>query len=100
MAPITVSVPHALGRVEAKQRLTAGLERVPKMEMVALERQEWTDDRMTFVVRAFGASLPGLLEVRDDNVQVQIELPGLLRKLATPVGTALRERARLLLQKR
>lgn len=99
MAPLTVSIPHSLGRAEAKTRLASGLQRLPAMGGVALEHQDWAGDRMDFVVRAFGFSAPGLLEVTDDAVRLQIELPQLLRKFAKPVQNALIERARLLLKK-
>jgi hypothetical protein len=100
MAPLTVSIPHSLGRQEAKRRLSSGLERLPAMGTVALDQQAWTGDRMTFTVRAFGFAAPGEIDVDDDAVRLQLELPALLRKFAKPVQDALLERARLLLTKR
>ena len=62
-APLTVSIPHSLGRAEALSRLKSGLEGLPQVGVVTVEQQAWADNKMTFLVRAQGQSvgeaLPG-----------------------------------------
>lgn len=100
MAPVTISIPHGLGRAEARRRLSEGLARMPVQGSVAIDQQVWVEDRMTFQVCAFGTAMPGLLEVGDETVRFEIELPGILRRFAEQLKPALLERARLLLDKR
>lgn len=100
MAPVKISIPHDLGREEARRRLADGLARVPAMGTVAVDKQAWSGDRMTFLARAFGAAIPGAIEVSDKLVLLEIDLPSILRPLAQRIQPALAERARLLLGKR
>ena len=98
-APLVVSIPHTLGRAEALRRLKSGLEGMPQAGLLTLEQQGWTDNRMNFMVRALGQSVPGSLEVLDDSVRLEVVLPGLLLKLWEPLKTVLLGRAKLLLEK-
>ena len=99
-APLVVSIPHTLGRAEALRRLKSGLEGMPQAGLLTLEQQGWTDNRMNFMVRALGQSVPGSLEVHDDTVRLEVVLPGLLHKLWEPLKTVLLGRAKLLLEKK
>jgi hypothetical protein len=99
-APLVVSIPHTLGRAEALRRLKSGLEGMPQAGLLTLEQQGWTDNRMNFMVRALGQSVPGSLEVLDDSVRLEVVLPGLLLKLWEPLKTVLLGRAKLLLEKK
>ncbi len=71
-APLTVSIPHSLGRAEALSRLKSGLEGLPQAGLVTVEQQAWADNKMTFLVRALGQSVPGSLEVLDDAVRLEV----------------------------
>ena len=99
-APLVVSIPHTLGRAEALRRLKSGLEGMPQAGLLTLEQQGWTDNRLNFMVRALGQSVPGSLEVQDDFVRLEVVLPGLLLKLWEPLKTVLLGRAKLLLDKK
>jgi hypothetical protein len=99
-APLSVSIPHALGQAEALRRLRSGLGNLPTAGLVAVEQQAWTDNRMAFTVRAFGQVAPGSLEVLDDAVRLEITLPALLQKLWEPLKQAVLGRAKLLLDKK
>ena len=99
-APLVDSIPHTLGRAEALRRLKSGLEGMPQAGLLTLEQQGWTDNRMSFMVRALGQSVPGSLEVQDDSVRLEVVLPGLLLKLWEPLKTVLLGRAKLLLEKK
>jgi hypothetical protein len=99
-APLTVSIPHSLGRAEALRRLESGLEGLPQAGLVTVDQQAWVDNKMTFLVRALGQSVPGSLEVLDDAVRLEVTLPALLQKLWEPLKTVLLGRTKLLLDKK
>ena len=99
-APLTVSIPHSLGQSEALRRLKSGLEGLPQAGIVTVEQQAWADNKMTFLVRALGQSVPGSLEVLDDAVRLEVTLPTLLQKLWEPLKTVLLGRTKLLLDKK
>ena len=99
-APLTVSIPHTLGREEALRRLRSGLDGLPQAGLLTLDQQAWVDNRMDFTVRALGQAVPGALEVQEDAVRLEVVLPGLLHKLWEPLKTVLLGRAKLLLDKK
>lgn len=99
-APLVVSIPHSLGKAEAMKRLQSGLQGLPASGLLTLEQQPWVDNKLPFAVRAFGQSVPGSLEVNDDQVRLEVVLPPLLRKLWEPLKTTLLDRAKLLLEKK
>ncbi len=99
-APLVVSIPHSLGKAEALRRLKSGLDGLPQAGLLTLDQQAWTDNRMSFAVRALGQSVPGSLEVHDDLVRLEVVLPVLLQKLWEPLKTVLLGRAKLLLEKK
>ncbi len=98
--PLVVSIPHTLGKAEAVRRLQSGLQGMPTSSLLTLEQQPWAENKMPFVVRALGQSIPGSLEVEDDVVRLEVVLPALLRKLWEPLKTTLLGRAKLLLEKK
>jgi hypothetical protein len=99
-APLVVSIPHSLGKAEALRRLKAGLEGLPRVGLLTVDQQTWADSRMTFMVRALGQAVPGSLDVQDNLVRLEVELPGLLQKLWEPLKSVLVGRAKLLLEKK
>lgn len=99
-APLTVSIPHSLGREEALKRLKSGLEGVPASSLFTLEQRPWADYRMPFIVRAFGQAIEGSLQVEEEAVKLEVVLPALLRKLWEPLKTVLLGRTKALLEKK
>ena len=99
-APLTVSIPHSLGRAEALNRLKSGLDGLPQSGMVTVEQQAWADNRMTVLVKALGQSVPGSLEVLDDAVRLEVTLPAFLQKLWEPLKSVLLGRTKILLEKK
>lgn len=98
--PLVVSIPHSLGKGEALRRLQSGLQGLPTSGLLTLEQQPWIENKMPFVVRALGQSIPGSLEVEENVVRLEVVLPALLRKLWEPLKTQLLGRAKLLLEKK
>jgi hypothetical protein len=100
-APLIVSIPHRLGRVEATRRLKDGLTRAAtSVPMLNVDEERWESDRMIFRVRALGQAASGHVDVADDHVRVEVTLPPLLQRFAEMAQSAIRNRGSLLLTKR
>ncbi len=101
-APIKLSIPHQLGRVEARSRLQSGFanlaSQVPGSGSAVSQR--WEGDRLLFSVGAMGATVAGFLEVLDTEVKMEIELPGVLGLLAGRLKERMQAAGRLLLTRK
>jgi hypothetical protein len=82
--PITISIPHQLGRAEARRRIETGfanmLQQMPGGGVTHSE--QWDADRMTFRASGLGQTVSGVVEVLDTSVTMSIDLPGVLGLLA------------------
>jgi hypothetical protein len=100
-APLVVSIPHRLGREEARRRLKTGLTRAAaSMPVLKVDEEKWDGDRMIFRVRALGQAAGGHVDVEDDHVRVEVTLPWLLQRFAEVAQATIRNRGKLLLTKR
>jgi hypothetical protein len=101
-SPITVTIPHQLGRVEARRRIENGfsklLHQLPFSAANCTER--WEDDRLVFGVGALGQTVAGVIHVHDAAVTMEIELPGVLGLVANRLRDRLRKAGQLLLTKK
>jgi len=100
--PITISIPHQLGRAEARRRIEAGFARIiqqlPGTGGGSSER--WDGDRLTFSVAAMGQSVGGVVNVLDAAVTIEIELPGVLGMIASGLKGRLQKVGQLLLTRK
>ncbi len=100
-APLVVSIPHRLGRDEARRRLQQGLTRAAaSVPVLKVDEEKWDGDRMIFRVRALGQAAAGRVDVGDDNVRVEVTLPWLLQRFAEVAQATIKRRGNLLLTKR
>jgi hypothetical protein len=99
--PLLISIPHRLGRAEAKRRLDRGIDRLrPELaRYVSALDLDWEGDRLNFRARALAQTIAGRLDVLDDSVRLEIDLPWLLRLLAHTITPQIRGRGRELLEK-
>ena len=100
--PITVDLPHRLGKDEALARIKGGVERA-KTEFASLltfDRAQWDGDTLTFAVRSLGQSASGTITVFDNQVRLTVTLPWLLAKFASAVQRTVGQRGQLLLEKK
>ena len=99
---IIISIPHQLGRAEARRRIQAGFEKIvnslPGSSGAASEH--WDGDRLTFSVAALGQAVSGVVDVFDATVSMEIELPGVLRVVASGLKERLQKMGQLLLTKK
>jgi hypothetical protein len=99
--PLIVSIPHRLGRQEAKSRLDSGLGRIgPELSgLVSTLDYRWDEDTLNFTAVAMWQTITGRLAVLDDAVRIEIDLPWLMRLLGDTIAKQMRERTTALLEK-
>jgi hypothetical protein len=97
--PLTVTIPHQLGRAEARQRIEAGFAKIGGLlpGSSASHGDRWESDRMAFTLAAMGQSATGAVTVLDSSVTIEIELPGMLGLIAGSLKDRLRKAGQLLL---
>ena len=100
-APLIVSIPHRLGREEARRRLQSGLTKAAsRVPALSVDEERWDGDRMAFRVRALGQAAAGFVDVAEDHVRLEVTLPWLLQRFAEAAQKAIQQGGRLLLEKR
>jgi hypothetical protein len=100
--PITISIPHQLGRAEARRRIETGFAKVVDAVpgSAGACSQSWDGDRLNFSVAAMGQTLTGAIDVRDAEIVMEIVLPGVLGLIAGGLKDRLRKAGQLLLTKK
>jgi putative polyhydroxyalkanoate system protein len=99
--PLIVSVPHRLGRQEARRRLDRGIGRL-EGELGALLSgldHHWQGDTLNFTASAMWQRITGRIEVLDDAVRIEIELPWVMQFLRDTITKRVRGRGVALLEK-
>lgn len=99
---ITMTIPHELGRVEARRRVDAGFASFSQhMGAVAgALSKDWSGDRLNFRFAALGQSISGKIDVEDGAIRLEVLLPGMLGMLANKVRGRLKKEGQLLLEKK
>jgi hypothetical protein len=100
--PIVVSIPHQLGRAEARRRIDTGFAKIihlfPGRDGNCSER--WDGDRLVFGVAAMGQTVAGVITVLDTVVTMEIDLPGVFGLIASGLKNRLKKAGQLLLTKK
>lgn len=100
--PLVVSIPHSLGKEEARRRLVTGFGTLRTQfgqHLTSIE-DTWTGDRMDFRVAAMGQQVTGHLEVKADSVDLQVTLPFLLAMMADKARALIQKQGTLMLEKK
>jgi hypothetical protein len=97
--PIRVSIPHQLGRAQARSRIETGFSKLARQLPggAAVCDQRWDGDRLAFSIAVMGQTISGSLEVLDTAVTMDIVLPGLLGQIAGAFKDRLQKAGQLLL---
>jgi hypothetical protein len=103
--PVTVNIPHSLGKEEARRRIEAGFGRMRQqmtggVGAMLTFQEKWEGDRLNFEGRGLGQSLTGRLDVREDGVEMQLDLPEILAALADRIAGRLKTEGQKLLEKK
>ena len=99
MSNLTITIPHQLGREEAKRRIREQASQLLGQEGGLLQRveQRWEGDTLHFLVAAVGQSVSGTAQFTDQNVQLDIALPWMLALLAGTMKKQIEQQGRKLL---
>ncbi len=100
--PLSISIPHQLGRAEARRRIETGfanlVRQLPGGGGTVSER--WDGDRLIFSVSGLGQSVSGVVDVLDGEVKMELQLPEILGLLAGGLKGRLQKAGQLLLTKK
>ncbi|HEX4767214.1 MAG TPA: polyhydroxyalkanoic acid system family protein [Lichenihabitans sp.] len=98
--PLVVSIPHQLGKAEAKRRLVTGIAQLKETygNKIAVLDDRWTGDRLDFRVSALGQGVTGMIEVVEDKVTLAVELPWVLAVLANKAKALIEKKGQLMLE--
>ena len=86
--PIVVTIPHALGSAEAQRRLQAGLGRLERefQSVVTSSTTAWKANHAEVAVSAMGQHVRAGIDVFDEVVRVEVQLPWILSRLQNKVA--------------
>ena len=92
--PVVIDIPHKLGREEAKRRLK---NRIGELAShipggAADVRSSWpTEDRMELSVDAMGQHVATVLDVEENIIRLQLQLPAMLSFMSGAIEKAIRK---------
>jgi hypothetical protein len=98
--PITVTISHKLGRDGAKRRIDDSLAQI-RAEVAPYVKTldyTWQDYSLDFRVVALMQTITGRIEVYEDFVRIDLELPRLLHVIARTIQGQIQNRAAALLE--
>jgi hypothetical protein len=97
--PITVDIPHKLGREAARARIAGGIGKLAGMFPGGGQVEErWEGDTLHFTVSAMGQRVASRLEVHDGHVHAVVDLPPMLALFAAKIREKLASEAPKLLK--
>lgn len=98
MAALNINIPHNLTKDEALSRIKGLLQQVKEEQanVVSNVKENWQDDKGEFSFTAMGFDLSGLIDVKEDGIDINAELPfavslfkGKIKEIITEKATAL-----------
>ncbi|WP_112381221.1 polyhydroxyalkanoic acid system family protein [Sphingomonas carotinifaciens] len=97
-APITMDIPHQLGKAGVRARLDGGVGKIGRLIPGGAQVvHRWEGDRMLFTVQAMGQAIEAEATVFEDKVHAVVNLPGFLALFAGKIQEAIqREGPKLL----
>jgi predicted metal-dependent hydrolase len=100
--PLVITISHQLSKQEAKRRLQDNTDWIHSQlaPFTKAVDSHWTEDRMDFRVTAVGQTVAGQIDVLDDAVRVEVQLPWMLSWLHNVIGDRVRQQGRLMLARK
>lgn len=96
--PVVVSIPHELGKAEARRRIDQGLGQLTaQIGAVGEIKQAWDGDVLRFSLQAIGQTVSGTIDVQDQEARLEVQLPGIFAMIANKVKGRLRDEGQILL---
>lgn len=100
--PLVVVIPHQLGRDGARRRLQDGVGTLKAKfgDKVTSIDERWTGDHLDLDVKALGQSVSSGLDIAEDHVRVEVQLPWILAVIAEKAKGYIEKEGQLLLEKK
>jgi hypothetical protein len=100
--PITVTIPHNLGRGVALMRVKDGIAQLRSgyAGQLSILEESWSGDRLDFRLTALKQTVSGSIEVAETTVTVSVILPIFLSVLAEKAKAMIQQRGQLMLEKK
>jgi putative polyhydroxyalkanoate system protein len=98
---VTVTIPHELGRAEARRRIEAGFGDLSRhLGGLGAVSKSWDGDKLSFSFAAMGQAISGYVDVADRAIRLEVLLPSLLAMMAGKLKGRLQKEGQLLLEKK
>ena len=99
MPKMSMTIPHTLGEGEARKRVQGMISNMKEQygDRVSDLHEEWNGDTGRFSLKAMGMSLKGTLQITDDQLKVDGDLPWAAKPFQGTIEATIRERAERLL---
>lgn len=99
---IKIDIPHKLTQDAARARIAESFGKLRDQAIGGMLKfqETWTGNRLDFRAGMLGQSVVGRLDVGENNVHVEIELPGFLASIANKVKGRLAREGQVLLEKK
>ena len=98
--PIVVSLPHRLGKAEALRRLKASFSDAQLGGGPFLGfKNQWSGDHLDFRASMLGQTTTGIVDVAEDHVRLEVQLPWLLSMLPNKAKALVEKQGKLMLEK-
>jgi hypothetical protein len=96
---VTVSIPHKLGKEEAARRIKKGFAAAREKGggMMNFANETWTGDQVAFDVSVLKQNAAGTIDVRENEVVIDVALPWLLAKMAEQAKVLIEKQGKYLL---
>lgn len=76
MTPLSIDLPHSLGRAEARRRIENGTGSLGRhLPAGATVQSGWAGDRLNLSISMMGQDVSAAVDVQDSLVRVEIVLP-------------------------
>jgi hypothetical protein len=97
--PVVVTIPHELGRAEARRRIDEGAGSLTsQIGAVGELKRDWQGDVLHFSLQAIGQTVSGTIAVMEREVRLEVRLPGIFAMIANKVKGRLKEQGQFLLE--
>ena len=93
---IVVTVPHNLGAEAAKKRVAERIEQMRReyVDKVARSEVNWSGDTANLQVSALGQTASAKIDVLNDSLRIEVQLPWILAALSNKVRDVLTSNAK------
>jgi putative polyhydroxyalkanoate system protein len=98
--PVVVTISHTMGREQAAARLKERIAVARQMlgsYRIVMVADQWEGDRLNVGLSALGQTVHGTVDVMDDIVRVEVQLPWLLAAFADRIKAVVQQKAPVLL---